>query len=637
MAKRRNLSSKFLFSIVIAIIFSWYVPDAAAIRGSKDVVSGSGAATLVTKEDRKTLVRTDSGVITSVEIGDGTRKPHQLQSITLDPNSLLLPVLLHSDMVFYVHTGSGSMSWVGEDGRYETLVKRGDIYWIPEGSLFFARSSLESTRERLRIYAIFTDTNDQNPYEPYIGPYSMLSDLVLGFDDKTLQLAFRVPQEVIEEISSGTKPPAIVHATFRNETEESEEDRGDWRAGIIEALIGPEPQELDNDKKMPKQAKTFNIFTEKPDYENCNGWSLEVNPKKTKALKGSNVGVYMVNLTKGSMMAPHWNPRATEIAIVTHGQGMIHVVCPSNANETECKNTRFRVSEGDVFVVSRFHPMAQISFNNDTFVFMGFSTMAAKNYPQFLAGKSSVLRTLDREILATAFNVPNTTIDQLLASQVDSVILECTSCAEEEEAAMEEEIEKERQQEEEEEARRREEEEEERKRREEEEEEARSREEEEEEARRREEEARRQEEEAEEARREEEEKEARRSEEEARRQEEEEEEARTEKEDLEARREEEARRQEEEEAMREEEERQQERAHRRQEAKEAARRREEEEAGRRPERRKRWSEEEEARRQEEERQRRTREEWEGDGEGEGEGEDEDGEEVRRLLKSKWRF
>lgn len=58
------------------------------------------------------------------------------------------------------------------------------------------------------------------------------------------------------------------------------------------------------------------------------------------------------------MMGPHWNSRATEIAVVMQGQGMVHMVCSSN--EVQCKNARFRVKEGDVFMVPRFHPMAKI-------------------------------------------------------------------------------------------------------------------------------------------------------------------------------------------------------------------------------------------------------------------------------------
>ncbi|OVA18667.1 Cupin 1 [Macleaya cordata] len=582
---------------------------------------------LVTKDQRETVTVTEYGQISAVQINDGFNGSYHLQFITLEPNSLFLPVLLHADMVFYVHTGSGSLSWVDEDNtKNEINVKRGDIYKFPSGSLFYIRSSLESAREKLRIYAIFTDSNTDHPQNLFIEPYSTLSDLVLGFDKKVLQSAFQVPQEVLDEITGATKPPAIVHLTSKDK---HSADQPDWRAGIIETLIrrGGPSDELNSKKK--KKTKTFNILDKKPDFSNCNGWSVAVNNRDFRALRDSEIGVFMVNLTKGSMMGPHWNPRASEIAVVTHGQGMISVVCPSTANEAECKNMRFRVKEGDVFTVPRFHPMAQMAYNNDSLVFMGFSTNARQNHPQFVAGKSSVLRTLDKDILALSFNVPNTTMDQLLGSQVDSIILECVSCAEEEEERMREEIERKKQEEEErkreeEEAKRREEEEKAREREREEEEERRKQEE--EEARRREEEAKREEEEAkreeeerqreEEEKRKQEEEEAKRREEEAK---EEEEEAKREEEERQARerQEEEEERQRKEEQEREEEEE----AQRRQEEKEAQRRQEEEEAQRRREKE----------REEEERQREREEEERGGGRGGGGG----GEKARRVLKKMW--
>ncbi|KAF8409928.1 hypothetical protein HHK36_002447 [Tetracentron sinense] len=385
----------------------------------------SNVGSLVKKEERKTVELTEFGQISAVEISDGIGGPYHLQFITLEPNSLFLPVLLHADMVFYVHTGISlsyaclGLSWVYGDEKNQIDIRRGDIFRLGLGSVFYVRSSLESTREKLRIHAIFTTANDENSYERSIraGAYSTLSDLVLGFDKKVLQAGFGVPEEVLEVITSASRPPAIVHVASENKT-----DHPNWKVGIIEALIGRGSSYELNSKK--KKTKAFNILHSKPDFENCNGWSLTVNKKDLNALKGSNMGVFMVNLTKGSMMGPHWNPRATEIAIVTHGEGMVRVVCSSSAKETECKNTRFSVKEGDVFAVPRFHPMAQMSFNNDSLVFMGFSTMAKKNHPQFLVGKSSVLQALDKDILAMSFNVPNTTIDQLLTPQMESIILE---------------------------------------------------------------------------------------------------------------------------------------------------------------------------------------------------------------------
>ncbi|KAL5987083.1 hypothetical protein ACLOJK_041079 [Asimina triloba] len=61
---------------------------------------------LVPKEERRTLVSTDYGVISAVDVDDGYRGPYHIQFITMEPNSLFLPVMLRTDMLFYVHTGT---------------------------------------------------------------------------------------------------------------------------------------------------------------------------------------------------------------------------------------------------------------------------------------------------------------------------------------------------------------------------------------------------------------------------------------------------------------------------------------------------------------------------------------------------
>ncbi|KAL8473236.1 hypothetical protein ACS0TY_030169 [Phlomoides rotata] len=547
---------------------------------------------LVKREERRSVVSTEYGEISAASVVD-----HTIHFFTLDPNSLFLPVILHAHMLLYVHTGSGKLRWMEEDEVKSTDLRRGDVHRLEEGAIFFIHSNLDthSDRQKLRIHAIFPNSHK---YLHETGPYSSIRDMLLGFDNKVLQAAFKVPVDEIEELVNGTKPPAIIHGLSSSTTKNR---AWEMEARFIENLVGSTTSnvfEINKKKKKKKDkdgTKLFNIFSADKDFENCNGWSTAVTGKKVPALRGTDIGLFMVNLTQGSMMGPHWNPTASEIAVVLQGRGMIRVVCHASTNETGCKDMRYKVEEGDTFVVPRFHAMAQMAFNNDTFVFMGFSTSANRNHPQYFAGRSSVLRTLDKDVLAMAFNVTNTTMDHLMNSQQDSVILGCISCAEEEFKFVEEEMEKERaaaREKEAEEARKREEEkrkeeEEDRKREEEEaarQEEERERQEEEEERKSQEEEAARQEEER--KRREEEEEARKRGEEAARRAEEErkkkqEEEAREREAEEERKRQEEAAREREAEEERERQEeaaREREAEEERERQEEAARKRQEEEA-----------------------------------------------------------
>lgn len=97
----------------------------------------------------------------------------------------------------------------------------------------------------------------------------------------------KVPEEVLEELTSATKPPAVVHAVTKDQKSVywELEDR------MLDFLIG-------NKHKKTKETKTFNILDAKPDFENCNGWSLTVDKHSLKSLSDSNIGIFMVNLTK---------------------------------------------------------------------------------------------------------------------------------------------------------------------------------------------------------------------------------------------------------------------------------------------------------------------------------------------------
>lgn len=160
---------------------------------------------------------------TNIKDGQNTPHYH-LQFFTLEPNSVFLPVLLHAAMVFYVHTGalaftiiltfinykhghwkrhtlsqtnlwdtrndtvsdkpfgaieatevvnisniysekiilsgSGKLTWSNEDGTGTMDIREGDVGSLGEGSVFYIHSNLESHRKKLRIYAMFTNTDE---------------------------------------------------------------------------------------------------------------------------------------------------------------------------------------------------------------------------------------------------------------------------------------------------------------------------------------------------------------------------------------------------------------------------------------------------------------------------------------------
>eukprot|EP01018_Ginkgo_biloba_P037371 Gb_30035 [translate_table: standard] len=540
------------------------------------------------------IAKTEAGEIRSITV---RRHYQHLQNVnvelnfmTLEPQSLLLPLFFNTDFVFYVHTGKARVGWVRKNDLVERNVKRGDIYRIPAGSLFHIFNT--DKEERLRLFGILDTSNTVTHGKSqmfFVGgghdPPSVLS----GFDERVLRTAFKVSREDMRELLSSQNSGPIVHVRDKKVHAEG------WKNILLRCW-------------NKKSNAPFNLLKKKPDFRNANGWSVIVGEKEYRPLKDSDMGVFMVNLTQGSMISPHWNPRGTEIGIVTRGEGIVQIVYP-NGSSGAVKVEMMRVREGEVFVVPRFYAMTHMSFGNESaFEFVGFSTCARGNHPRFLAGVNSVLNVLDKESLALAFGVSSEYVADLLAAQRDAVILACPFCAEGVEAKIERERQREREaaekerEEEEEAKRRREEEEEAAKKKREEEEEAKKREKE-EEKEREEEERKKEEEEAVKKKREEEEEkereeEERKKEEEAKKEREEEEEAQRREEDAEKEREEEEEAQRREEKAKKEREEEEE-AHRREE--EAEKEREEEEERER-ERKARRREEEERREEEKQRE-----------------------------------
>lgn len=101
----RSLSLLCFFFLVLSVSLL-NVEAVNDLHHEEDASEVSQVTYLVKKGERKSLVETEYGKISRVKIFDGTRGPYHLQFITLEPNSLFLPVLLHAGMVFYVHTGN---------------------------------------------------------------------------------------------------------------------------------------------------------------------------------------------------------------------------------------------------------------------------------------------------------------------------------------------------------------------------------------------------------------------------------------------------------------------------------------------------------------------------------------------------
>ncbi|KAJ0497838.1 putative rmlC-like cupin domain superfamily, rmlC-like jelly roll protein [Helianthus annuus] len=401
--------------------------------------------------DSERVVATDAGGMRVVR-GVGGRfrdSPMHIGFITMEPDSMFIPQYLDSSLILFVERGEARIGSIYKDNLVEKDLKAGDLYRIQAGSAFYIVNIAQGQRLHIITSIDTAESIDWNSFESFsLGGGTNPRSVLAGFDTQTLATAFNVSYDAIDELLSSRQEGAIV---FLNPSGKSTDRPNMWKRflelgpherktkmnGIVNVV-----QKTDEEAEMSTWSlkkllvsllgenkdddlKAYNIYSEdKADFRNDYGWSVEVDGDDYEPLKLSDFAVYLVNLTAGSMMAPHVNPTATEYGVVLSGTGNIQVVFPNGTLAMDAQ-----VNEGDVFWIPRYFPFCQVASRSSPFVFFGFSTSARYNRPQFLAGQGSVLQTMMGPGVAAAFGLSEEKMLKIINAQTQSTILPSTSAS----------------------------------------------------------------------------------------------------------------------------------------------------------------------------------------------------------------
>ncbi|RDY13823.1 Vicilin-like seed storage protein, partial [Mucuna pruriens] len=423
---------------------------------------------LFLKRNSKSVVKTDAGEMRVVKSHSGRildRSMH-IGFIDMEPKSLFVPQYLDSNLIIFIRRGETKLGFIYNDELAERLLKIGDLYMIPAGSTFYLVNIGEAQRLQI-ICAIDPSTNlGLDTFQSfYIGGGPNSRSLLSGFDSIILKTAFNESRTEVEKIFSKELDGPFVyvgdsHAPSlwtkflqlkkedkvqhlkkmvqdqdqdqdqdqeeeEEEKEEEEEEKQTSRlwGKLLETVFGKVNGKIEN-KDTAGSPDSYNLYDKKPDFQNAYGWSKALHGGEYPPLRKPNIGVFHVNLTAGSMLVPHVNPRATEYGIVLRGYGKLQIVFPNGSNAINTK-----IKQGDVFVVPRYFPFCQIASRDGPLEFFGFSTSARNNKPQFLAGAVSLLKTMLGPELAAAFGVSEDTMRRTVDAQPESVIVPSTWAA----------------------------------------------------------------------------------------------------------------------------------------------------------------------------------------------------------------
>ncbi|KAE9600615.1 putative rmlC-like jelly roll protein [Lupinus albus] len=414
----------------------------------------------------KRMVKTDAGEMSMLESYGGRIMDRRLNIgfIIMEPSSLFIPQYLDSTFIIFLRSGEAKVGFVYKSKLVERHLKMGDVYRIPAGSAFYLVNTMKD--QRLHIISSIDPSESMgiSVFQSFfIGGGAYPASILSGFEPKIIETAFNVSGAELKKMFTRQHEGPIVHLNSSRpssiwtkflqlneedklqhlkkmveEWEEHEEDDDDdedvdddeeqqqqqqqqqtklsWRK-LLESVFSNEKKET-REKVAHKWHHPCNLYDRKPDFKNDYGWSVALDGSDYHPLKKSGIGIYHVNLSAGSMMTPHVNPRATEYGIVLKGSGRIQIIFPNGSNAMDT-----HIKEGDVFFVPRYFPFCQIASRNGPLEFFGFTTSARKNRPQFLIGATSLMRTMMGPELATAFGVSEDTMKRMVNAQHESVIL----------------------------------------------------------------------------------------------------------------------------------------------------------------------------------------------------------------------
>ncbi|KAL3618628.1 hypothetical protein CASFOL_037710 [Castilleja foliolosa] len=396
-------------------------------------------------QDSKHVVKTDAGDMRLVR-GFATkfvRSPIHIGFIRMEPTSLFIPHYLDSSLILFIHSGEAKIGHMDNDELVEKSLKRGDIYRIKAGSVFY----LVNTEEGQRLNVICSiDTSDSLEWHTiqsfFVAGGTYPASVLAGFDHSTLSAAFNVSEAELGKMLMRQSHGPIVHLSDScspnvwskfldmdhhhkvahmkrtahiNKQENVQVQKPKWSIRkLLFSIFGKAGEKMGSETTPD----SYNIFDRTPNFKNDYGWSTALDGSDYAPLQHEDVGVYLVNLSAGSMMAPHMNPRATEYGIVLRGSGYIQIVYPNGSLAMKAK-----VKEGNVFWVPRYFPFCQIASGTGPFEFFGFTTSARDNKPQFLVGANSLLHAMRGPELEEAFEMSKDRLEGIIDAQRESVIL----------------------------------------------------------------------------------------------------------------------------------------------------------------------------------------------------------------------
>lgn len=335
---------------------------------------------------------------------------HLLAIIELNPQAFITPFHADADCVLFVAQGRGAITILHEDNRESFNIEQGNAVRVPAGAPTYLIN--RDVNQKLYIIKLLRPVNLPGHAEPFhsAGGGGQDESFYEAFSWELLEAALKTDRRRLEKIFS-QKQGAIVKAS---------------KEQIQSMSQGRAPGE---GQAPGKAGSSFNLLTS-PKISNNHGKLFEAKPEEHKQqLQDLDLAVTLANITRGSMLGPFYNSKATKISVVLEGEGYFEMACPhvrrgnrkSEEQRASYHKVRSELKQGTVFIVPAGHPVAAVASENNNLAILCFEVNAWDNTRYPLAGKNNVVKRLEREAKELAFGVKSTEVDQAFGNEEDEM------------------------------------------------------------------------------------------------------------------------------------------------------------------------------------------------------------------------
>ncbi|XP_023547904.1 sucrose-binding protein-like [Cucurbita pepo subsp. pepo] len=347
---------------------------------------------------------------------------YRVSLVEANPSTFVSPSHFDAEIILFVAEGRGTITVIKEK-RQSFDVECGDVFRVPSGAPFYFINKDE--HQKLKIVKLLQSTSVPGSFEIFQPGGENPESFYTAFSWDLLEAAFKIPKDKLKRFFEQQKEGTIIKAS-------REQIRSLSRPEEFIPRIWPFSE---GDTERP-----FNLLKQDPWQSNKFGRLFEADPGEFRQLRDLNVAVAFANMTKGSMMTPHYYSKATKIAVVVDGEGGFQMACPHLSSssggggrwsEREHKRTgegtyqkiRGRLRRGVVFIIPAGHPFSVFASPNHNLQIVCFEVNAYGNTKYLLAGKDNIVNKMESVARELGFNTPGREVERMFRQQEEEFFL----------------------------------------------------------------------------------------------------------------------------------------------------------------------------------------------------------------------